>query len=312
MLYANPTVYVDLDGYLPVSPTDLASFAADVGKLLVEEIVYTAAKINGNEGVANLALEGMKEARVDAAVSTIGLINPVPGTSGAYKAVKVAEKAEDAFKAAEKAKDAARISEKAQDASRLEKAAEKNTKPKIGEESSRGTETVQKEIKSQKEINPELQKRADAYKDYKRSKGLDAEEKATKDQYENFRRGNAGENGKQLYEKKDGGYSEWNAGDGKKLHGNSLDAEGPHDVYVVRNRETGEVLRFGETGRDVETRLTEHVRNFKNEHEYTEPVRIETLKTVDGKQAAKDLENRYIETYKKLYGDRPPFNFNDH
>ena len=98
----------------------------------------------------------------------------------------------------------------------------------------------------------------------------------------------------------------------KPIHGNDLNASGPHDLYVVRNKKTGEVLRFGETGRDINTRLDEHVRKFKKDHNYTEPVLIERLKTVEGKAAVKELETRYNKTYQKLYKKRPPFNFNDH
>ena len=87
---------------------------------------------------------------------------------------------------------------------------------------------------------------------------------------------------------------------------------GSHDVYVVRNAKTGEVLRFGETGRTLDVRLTEHIRKMKKDHNFNEDVVIDKLKTVGSKGAARVIENKYIKTYEKLYKKRPPFNFNNH
>ena len=86
----NPYRFVDPDGN---SPIDIGFFAKDVGNLLVQETVYGAAVVNGNNGDASLAMEGMSAAVPDAAMSTIGLINPVPGTGGAMKGLAKAEKA---------------------------------------------------------------------------------------------------------------------------------------------------------------------------------------------------------------------------
>ena len=85
----NPYKFTDPDGN---SPIDIGFFAKDVGNLLVQEIVYGAALVNGNDGVASLAMEGMSEGVTDAAISTVGMINPVPGTGSAMKAAAKAEK----------------------------------------------------------------------------------------------------------------------------------------------------------------------------------------------------------------------------
>ncbi|MGD8839061.1 MAG: RHS repeat-associated core domain-containing protein [Gammaproteobacteria bacterium] len=87
---SNPYKYVDPDGNSP-APSDIYFFAKDVGNLLVQEIVYTAAVIKGDDAVANLALQAMVSARSDAAISTVGLVNPVPGTSTALKAAKLSK-----------------------------------------------------------------------------------------------------------------------------------------------------------------------------------------------------------------------------
>ena len=92
-------------------------------------------------------------------------------------------------------------------------------------------------------------------------------------------------------------------------HGNSLLASGPHDVYVIRNKLTGELLHFGETGRGHLTRFTEHARKFS---EIGIDVSVDILMTVEGKMAAKALELRYINTYIRTFGKRPPFNSVNH
>ena len=89
----NPYRYVDPDGE---SILDIGMFAKDVGNLLVTEIVYVAAVIRGDDVVAAMAIEDMRAQRVDAAVSTIGLVNPVPGTSAAYRTTRMANQVDNA------------------------------------------------------------------------------------------------------------------------------------------------------------------------------------------------------------------------
>ena len=89
------------------------------------------------------------------------------------------------------------------------------------------------------------------------------------------------------------------------MHGNRLDTPGPHDVYVIRDRSSGRIYHFGETGRGFETRGTEWVRALKED--YGLNTVVEYLRTVDGKAAAKALETRYIKTYEKAFGIKPGF-----
>ena len=89
------------------------------------------------------------------------------------------------------------------------------------------------------------------------------------------------------------------------LNGNRLDTPGPHDVYVIRERRSGRLLKFGETGRGVFERFKEQQRKLKKPGI---DIEVDLLQTVDGKAAAKQLEKRYIETYIKIFGQRPPFN----
>lgn len=92
---------------------------------------------------------------------------------------------------------------------------------------------------------------------------------------------------------------------GSKLHGNSLRAAGPHDIYVIRDAKSGRILHFGETGRGFEVRGAEWVRKLKKE--YGIDAIIEHVRTVDGKAAAKTLETRYVMTYEKICGTKPGF-----
>lgn len=100
------------------------------------------------------------------------------------------------------------------------------------------------------------------------------------------------------------GFANWSSSvDG--VHENSLLAKGPHDVYIIRDSATGQLLHFGETGRGYLTRFTVHQRAFA-----ASGIEIEVnfLRMVEGKAAAKALEFRYIETYTKTYGRRPSHN----
>jgi len=89
------------------------------------------------------------------------------------------------------------------------------------------------------------------------------------------------------------------------LNGNRLDTPGPHDVYVIRESKSGRLLHFGETGRGFLERFKEQQGKFKR---LGFDIEVNLLETVDGKAAAKELEKRYIETYIKIFGQRPPFN----
>ena len=106
----------------------------------------------------------------------------------------------------------------------------------------------------------------------------------------------------------EGAYTKW-WNKNNSTHGNSLDAKGPHDLYAVHGADTGELLRFGETGNFVR-REAEHIRNFKKD--FGIDVVVTPLRRVEGKAAVKALETRYIKTYEKVFGRRPLFNGNNH
>jgi len=101
------------------------------------------------------------------------------------------------------------------------------------------------------------------------------------------------------------GFAEWSARVEKPIHGNSLTATGPHDVYVLRDAGSGRLLHFGETGRSYVTRLAEHQRDYARQGIR---LQIDLLDTVEGKAAARALESRYILTYTRVFGQRPLFN----
>jgi RHS repeat-associated protein len=110
--------------------------------------------------------------------------------------------------------------------------------------------------------------------------------------------GGTGPNRWQVLEDLEGGAA-------KRIHGNSLEATGPHDVYVVRDANTGQIYHFGETGRGYQVRGAEWQRLLAEDHGLDTVV--EHLRTVEGKAAARALETRYIRTYDKLFGHRPGF-----
>ena len=100
-----------------------------------------------------------------------------------------------------------------------------------------------------------------------------------------------------------------NKGTGKNIHGNSLDTPKPTDLYVVRERRTGEIIRFGETTQGYKKRGQQHARRFSKLG-----IEVETtlLKGGLSKREAKALETRYIRSYKKLFGKKPPYNKSYH
>ena len=82
-----------------------------------------------------------------------------------------------------------------------------------------------------------------------------------------------------------------------------------HDVYVIRDATSGRLLHFGETGRGFSVRLAEHERFYAKEGIDIIGLRLDT---VEGKAAAKELERRYIDAYRRLFGSRPLYNHSNH
>lgn len=83
----NPYRFTDPDGQNVFSVLDWYDFANDVGGLVVQQMVYGAAKIAGDEQVAMYAAEAMVERRFAAAASTLGVISPAPRSGQGIKAM---------------------------------------------------------------------------------------------------------------------------------------------------------------------------------------------------------------------------------
>jgi RHS repeat-associated protein len=148
-------------------------------------------------------------------------------------------------------------------------------------------------------VNPRLTQRLDAWRSYQSNGGempLKAWVGATQRHYGGVSGGYRS------------GFQAWSHGQGS-VHGNSLRATGPHDVYVIRDANTRQLLHFGETGRGYQTRFVEHQRDYAVDGT---DISVDLLRTVEGKRAAKALERRYIRTYTKIFGQRPPENPVDH
>jgi hypothetical protein len=105
------------------------------------------------------------------------------------------------------------------------------------------------------------------------------------------------------------GFGDWFTQGLESVHGNSLAAKGPHDVYAIMEAGSDRVLHFGETGRGYLTRFAEHQRAFD---EMGIDIEVQFHRTVDGKAAAKVLESRYIKTFERYFGTKPPFNLSTH
>jgi len=94
-----------------------------------------------------------------------------------------------------------------------------------------------------------------------------------------------------------------------KPHGNSLLSTGPHDVYAIREFGTDVTLHIGETGDPI-------VRNAYWKRIFGKAeidVYYQQLISVEGKEAAKLIEARYIKTFRKLFGPKSlPYNFGNH
>lgn len=89
------------------------------------------------------------------------------------------------------------------------------------------------------------------------------------------------------------------------FHGNDSRSPGWHALYAIRDSETDRVLHFGETGRDIHSRVAEwqeKIRVLYGRETYPEP-----LGAVKGKATAKALETKYIRTYEKIRGHKPGF-----
>lgn len=92
----NPYAYVDPNGDSIFSIWDWYDFGRDNGSLIVNEAVFVAAKLLGNEGAAQIAVEEIEDGRANAALSTAGVVSVIPGTGRMLKAAdRLANVAED-------------------------------------------------------------------------------------------------------------------------------------------------------------------------------------------------------------------------
>ncbi|MEX1027927.1 MAG: Hint domain-containing protein, partial [Candidatus Paceibacterota bacterium] len=101
------------------------------------------------------------------------------------------------------------------------------------------------------------------------------------------------------------GFADWSRRVGRPVHGNSLAAQGAHDVYVLRDAASDRLLHFGETGRGYLTRFAEHQREYAL---LGIDIEVDLLRTVEGKAAARALETTYIDTFRRIFGQRPSNN----
>lgn len=145
------------------------------------------------------------------------------------------------------------------------------------------------------QINPRLTQRLEAFRAYKANQGPMDLRRWVKATQGNPAYGTGFRSG----------FADWSRRIGRPLHGNSFAAAGPHDVYVLRNAATGELLHFGETGKGYLTRFAAHQREYAK---LGIDIDVDRLSTVEGKAAARAIESRYISTYIRVFDQRPRFN----
>ena len=291
--FGNPTVYVDPDGHFAwFAP--LIAYSLYTGANTTTD---TAADVVIEESI-NLATGQESTTTAESTAQSFGE-NYVGNffTGGAYGKVK-------------NAKRVAKVAEEINQYRKKQKNVNKSNDVKITKESRDGSSTTEaqdfKEVKTESQINPDLQARKEAFSKYKQRKGLSESDKVTSEQFKNFKRRHSGDAGHKLYDKKNTGYSKWEHGLNKSPHGNKLDSSGPHDVYAIRDKKTGQVYHFGETGRGWKTRGREWASKLKKEHGLQTEV-TPLKKNLKGKKAAKNLETKYIKTYEKIHGEKPFF-----
>lgn len=96
-----------------------------------------------------------------------------------------------------------------------------------------------------------------------------------------------------------------------RIHKNSLDYVGDTHVYVIRNPD-GTLYKVGESAQGVRVSDGASIRAEQQARallkETGDVYRSEIRQNFGGKADARAYETRFIETYIKLYGKRPPGN----
>lgn len=96
----------------------------------------------------------------------------------------------------------------------------------------------------------------------------------------------------------------------KKPHGNSLKNNNPHHVYEIRDKENGDIFKFGishepieEDGLSKRIRVQLDILNLgAGWPRYFARILITDIQ---GRKKAKRLENEYIEDYVEKHGRKP-------
>jgi hypothetical protein len=123
-------------------------------------------------------------------------------------------------------------------------------------------------------VNPRLTARLDAFRSYRANGGTMDMARWVKATQGNPAYGTGFKSG----------FADWSRRVGQPVHGNSLAAQGAHDVYVLREAGSGRLLHFGETGRGYLTRFAEHQRDYAR---LGIDIEVDLLRTVEGKAAAR-------------------------
>jgi hypothetical protein len=96
----------------------------------------------------------------------------------------------------------------------------------------------------------------------------------------------------------------------KKVHGNSLRNDKPHHLYEIRDKEKGEVFKYGissgpidEEGQSLRMRIQVEILNLgANWLRYFARILI---RGIAGRKKAKEIENQHIQAFQDKNGRKP-------
>ncbi|MEM1121369.1 MAG: hypothetical protein AAGJ18_13030 [Bacteroidota bacterium] len=97
------------------------------------------------------------------------------------------------------------------------------------------------------------------------------------------------------------------------FNGNSHTNEKPHHLYIIFDKETGDIDKYGISADPIEedglsARIKTQLELFNRIARWHRFYAIVLHQNIDGRVAARALEKQYIDNYLAFYGYRPPGN----
>lgn len=97
------------------------------------------------------------------------------------------------------------------------------------------------------------------------------------------------------------------------FNGNSYQNEKPHHLYIIFDKETGDLDKYGISSELIEddglsSRISLQLDLFNRIAGWHRFYAEILYKDIAGRKAAKQLEKKFIDAYIEVYGHRPPGN----